>query len=241
MYDPEANQPLMGMDNAVIDDKTDQILRRGFIRKVYGILACQLLLTTVIGGVLVLNDAARLWLNRNPEVLIASLVGSLVCILAIACCPGVARTVPGNYICLFLFTFFEGILVGAVASQYTPESVLGVFALTSAIVIGLTIFAMTTKSDFTGAGPYLFAILFGLIVCSFFLMFFHSTLARKMVACGGALLFSCYIVYDTQLVCSGRHAKYRLSIDEYVFAALNIYLDIINLFLYLLELFGDRR
>ena len=53
----------------------------------------------------------------------------------------------------------------------------------------------------------------------------------------GALLFSFYIIYDTQIMLGGKH-KYSLSPEEYIFAALNLYLDVINLFMYLLAIFG---
>ena len=56
----------------------------------------------------------------------------------------------------------------------------------------------------------------------------------------GALVFSLYIVYDTQLMMGGKH-KYSLSPEEYVFAALSLYLDIINLFLYILMIIGAAR
>ena len=63
---------------------------------------------------------------------------------------------------------------------------------------------------------------------------------QKIYAGTGALLFGGYIVYDTQLIIGGKHRN-KFAIDDYVFAAINIYLDVINEFLYLLELFGDRR
>lgn len=56
----------------------------------------------------------------------------------------------------------------------------------------------------------------------------------------GALVFSLYIVYDTQLMMGGSH-KYSLDPEEYVFASLNLYLDVINLFLYILMIVGGSR
>lgn len=56
----------------------------------------------------------------------------------------------------------------------------------------------------------------------------------------GALLFSFYLVYDTQLMLGGKH-KYSISPEEYIFAALNLYLDIINIFLYILTIIGIAR
>ena len=60
------------------------------------------------------------------------------------------------------------------------------------------------------------------------------------IGIAGALIFSCYLVYDTQLMMGGTHA-YSLSPEEYIFAALNIYLDIVNLFLYILAIFGGSK
>lgn len=56
----------------------------------------------------------------------------------------------------------------------------------------------------------------------------------------GAVIFSLYIIYDTQIMLGGNH-KYSLSPEEYIFAALNLYLDIVNLFLYLLSIFGGGK
>jgi len=60
------------------------------------------------------------------------------------------------------------------------------------------------------------------------------------IGIGGALIFSCYLVYDIQLMMGGNHS-YSLSPEEYIFAALNIYLDIVNLFLYILLIFAGGR
>lgn len=56
----------------------------------------------------------------------------------------------------------------------------------------------------------------------------------------GALLFSVYLIYDTQLMMGGNH-KYSISPEEYIFAALNIYLDVVNIFLYILTIIGASR
>merc|ERR1712107_958656 len=63
---------------------------------------------------------------------------------------------------------------------------------------------------------------------------------RLVFAIIGAIIFSLYIVFDTQMMMGGNH-KYSLDPEEYVFAALNLYLDIINLFLYILQIIGASR
>ena len=71
-------------------------------------------------------------------------------------------------------------------------------------------------------------------------MFFTYRYAIIAYGAAGALVFMVYIVYDTQLMIGGKH-KYSLDPEEYVFAALNLYLDIINLFLYLLSMIGASK
>jgi hypothetical protein len=81
-----------------------------------------------------------------------------------------------------------------------------------------------------------------ILVLAGFLMVFLPSNKYTMIGYGsaGALVFSLYIVYDTQLMIGGKH-KYSLSPEEYVFASLNLYLDIINLFLYILMIVGAAR
>merc|ERR1719379_1181173 len=133
---------------------------------------------------------------------------------------------------LFFVTICEAIIVGFISAMYTTQSVLIACLLTCGIFVGLTIYAFTTKDDFTGMGGYLCAALLGLCLTSFVCMFFpYSPMMQKILGGLGAILFSFYIVYDTQLIAGGKHKQQQFGVDDYVFAALNIYLDIINLFL----------
>merc|ERR1712032_461746 len=101
----------------------------------------------------------------------------------------------------------------------------------------------------TGCGPYLFVALLCLMAFGFFMFlgsFFLGGAAMRtmdiMYACGGALIMSFYIVYDTQLIVGGKHQRANeFSVDDYAFAAISLYIDIVQLFMYLLQLFGDRR
>jgi hypothetical protein len=228
-------------------------VRLGFVRKVYGIVAAQLLVTVMVSIPLYFYFGPLVTMNPMllMMLLVASAVVTMASICALSCCPS-ARNYPANYIILGFFTLGESFLVGCIAAQYTGPSVCFAFALTALIVGGLTAYAMSPlATDFTGAGPYLFAALLGLsligltipIMGFFFPSMYHAFPMIQKVYCGlGVILFSFYIVFDTQKIMGsyGGH-KHEYGVDEYVFAALNLYLDIINLFLYILELFGDRK
>merc|ERR1719359_2208900 len=227
------------------DTQVQQIIdgevRSGFIRKVYGILSVQLLVTVLIAFPIQQMDPT--WIATHRQYAQAAMFISLFAVVGVSCCcMQAARTFPTNYIFLAVITVCEAVIVGFVSAMYTTQSVIMAGALTAGIFLGLTLYAMTTKTDFTGMGGYLMAALLGLMLTSFLCIFFpYSPMMQKLMAGCGAIIFSMYIVYDTQLICGGKHKKYSFGVDDYVFAAINIYLDIINLFLYLLALFGDRK
>jgi len=108
-------------------------------------------------------------------------------------------------------------------------------------VLALTLFAFQTKIDFTACGGALLCVLVIFVLAGFVAAFFPQTRTVRLVyACIGAVIFSLYIVYDTQIMIGGNH-KYSLDPEEYVFAALNLYLDIVNLFIYILQIIGAAR
>ena len=150
-------------------------------------------------------------------------------------CSNIHRNYPWNYIFLTLFTIFLSITLGTISSFYDTNVLLMASGSTSLITIGLTLFAFQTKYDFTGIGPYLLCFLLILVFMGFASIFIKNQIYNIIYSSIGALIFSFYIVYDTQLIVGGRH-KYSYDVDDHVSAALSLYLDIINLFVYLLEL-----
>lgn len=228
-------------------------VRHGFVRKVYSILGVQLVVTTLIGGIVM--KLAETIAKSNPTLMLTLLVGSITTSIAMSCvffcCPDTMRRSPTNYILLAAFTVAEAVMVGFISAQYTQESVLIVIAVTSIVVVGLTLFACQTKYDITGFLPYAYVALWAMF--GFSLVLFIASMcglshnspafqtARLVYAFFGVLIFSFFIVLDTQLIVGGKHSKFRFGVDDYCMAAINLYLDIIQLFIYLLELFGDRK
>ncbi len=135
---------------------------------------------------------------------------------------------------LQVFTAAESFFVATASAAYDTDVVLIAAALTAGVTCCLAAYALQTKRDFTAAGGVLFTLLFCLLAASVLGLFFRASWYSVALSCGGALLFSAYIVCDVQLLMGGH--KVALSPDEYVFASLNIYLDVINLFLYILRL-----
>lgn len=81
--------------------------------------------------------------------------------------------------------------------------------------------------------------LIGLIVASILSFFYQSRILQIAITYGGAILFGIYLIYDTQLIVGDRSRV--MSIDDYVMAAMMLYIDIVQLFIYILQILGDSR
>ncbi len=144
---------------------------------------------------------------------------------------------PGiNLAVLFGFTFVSGLTITPLLSNILnmpagASIVAQAFLMTSVAFGGISMFAMTTKRDFSGMGKMLFIALIILIVGSISNIFFQSPLLQLGVASVGALLFSAFILYDTQQIIKG-------GFETPIEAAIALYLDFFNLFISLLQIFG---
>lgn len=222
---------------------TEKSVRKGFITKVLGIVTVQLCITTIMCGLFMVYDNIQEFV-MGPSGLplyIVSLVIMFGTIIMLMCNQSLGRRVPYNYLILCLFTLAVSYTVALVTIQYTVKSVLFTCGITLAVCIVLITYAMCTKTDFTSMGGALASLLTILLIMGFIQIFVRNETLNIIYGGLGAFVFSMYLIYDIQLICGGEHRKYKLSPDEYIFAAIAIYLDIINLFLDLLMLFGKRR
>lgn len=212
----------------------------GFIRKVYMILMAQLVVTFGMVALFTLSSDVKQFVKTTPALFYVALVGTLVCMIALSCCGNLRRRTPHNYIFLGIFTICEGFLLGTAAASFTQSEILIAVGVTVVVTLSLTLFAFQTKFDFTGCGMFVFVSLIVLLLFGILALIFQSQILNLVYSCLGALLFSFFLVFDTQLMLGGRH-KYSLSPEEYVFAALTLYLDVINIFMYILSIIGNAR
>jgi len=221
---------------------TDPGIRRAFIRKVYLILLIQFAITSAFVLFFTLHEKGRNWARYNPAsrgVMWASFAVLIVTEIVLVCCEGVRRKHPLNLVVLFVFTCAMSLFAGIICAFYKVEAVAFAAIATALIVLALTIFSFQTKWDITGKGPYLFVILIVFMIFGFFTIFFYSRIMQLVYAIIGVLIFSLFLVYDTQMLVGGK--KYELSEEEYVFGALSIYIDVIQIFMFLLTIFGGDR
>ena len=240
-------------------------IRLGFVKKVYGILGMMLVLTFGVSSPFVFAKDATLEFFQNHVwilyIVAAVVLAQIVFDVAMSCqmcCGGTSlvqtyfrmmKTPPWNYLYLATFSLCFGVLVGFICSRFKVESVVLVFALTAVLILALTIYAVRTQADFTGCGAYIMVLILGLIMLILvYSLFPGSVVISKIIAGLGAMLFGFIIVYDTQQIFGSASANFgggkrdiEYTLDMYAFAAWNLYLDFLNFFLYMLQLFGERR
>ncbi|XP_074283884.1 protein LIFEGUARD 4-like [Silene latifolia] len=210
-------------------------LRWGFIRKVYSIIAIQLLATIAVGAVVVtVKPISHFFTHTN-----AGLACYIILIITplIVLCPlyYYHQKHPLNFLLLGIFTLAFAFSVGLTCAYTSGKVILEAAILTAAVVVSLTLYtfwAVKRGHDFNFLGPFLFGSLIVLIIFAVIQIFFPLGKIGVMIyGCLGSIIFCGYIVYDTDNLIK------RYTYDEYIWAAVALYLDIINLFLSLLAIF----
>lgn len=212
-----------------------------FVKKVYGILVVQLLYTAAICSVMMFVPAVRngalSFAIHHPNVLQITL---LVCLFSSLCWLRIAKDrYPQNVVACAVFVTFISINVGLTCAIYyaagAGKLILLSVLITAAMFLGLSSYAWLSSADFEYMRGFLFAALLGVLILGIVQCFLHLPWLEILYCILGILVFSGYIVYDTYLI------KTKLGPDDALMASIELYLDIINLFLLILDLLGSRR
>lgn len=238
----EDNHP----DNWAGNSFSDKKIRLGFIRKVYLILMIQLTFTVSMICLFLFCTPIKHWVWQNSWFYYVSYGVFVVTLILLVCVPGVRRRVPLNYVCLAIFTMAMTYMTATISCYYDTQIVLICMGITAAVCLAISLFAIQTKFDFTACAGVIYALalvlfLFGL-ACLITYLVVGDEFTNHVMSCvyGGlaALVFSLFLVLDTQMVVGGKNRKVVLSPEEYVSGALQLYLDIVYLFWILLSLTG---
>jgi len=142
----------------------------------------------------------------------------------------------------FVYAATLGLTIGLIVTIYTGESVATAFLSASAMFGAAALYGATTKRSLASIGGFLIMGVVGLIVASVVNLFLGSTPLAYVISFAGVAIFTVLTAYDVQRISSGDLAAQYGSMEKAaVIGALRLYLDFINLFLFLLRIFGDRR
>ncbi|CAH8553735.1 unnamed protein product [Schistosoma rodhaini] len=223
------------MENQFTASKfNDKTIRHAFIRKVYFTLSVQLLFTFGIVCVFCLVKPVTNWVRRNSWFYYLAYAVFFVTYLVLGCIVSVRRRFPGNYICLTVFTLALSYMAGSIGAFYGAEAALIAVALTFALCICITLFAMQTRFDFTMCSGFLFVFSCVVMLTGIAIMIVYFVLGPNKILQGVysgilTLLFGLYLAYDTQLIMGGR--EFELEPEEYIFGAMQLYVDVVFMFM----------
>ena len=144
------------------------------------------------------------------------------------------------------YAALNGVTLSLIFLAYTGQTIANAFFITAGTFAAMSLYAVTTKRDLSGIGNYLFMGLIGLIIASLVNYFLRSPVMSWIISYAGVGLFMALTAYDTQQI-SRWNASFGQSMDQAqytklsILGALKLYLDFINLFLFILRIFGGRR
>ncbi|AHC73310.1 integral membrane protein [Candidatus Endolissoclinum faulkneri L5] len=146
-------------------------------------------------------------------------------------------------ILFYVFSSLMGLSLASIFLVYAAESIARVFFITAAAFAGLSLYGYTTKKILSGLGTFAVMGLFGVMLASIVNIFLASSALQFTISIAGVLVFSILTAYDTQRIKEMYNEidSFGVVTKKTIIGALTLYLDFINLFLFLLRLFGNRE
>jgi modulator of FtsH protease len=208
--------------------------RATLVRRTYGLVFISIIITALGVAFGMTQPAVMLAVQQHPIITLIAMFAPLWMAMR------AHRDYPRNLILTLLFTFVEGVWLAPflyMAETRSPGIVGQAGILTLSTFGVLSAYAVFSRRDFSAWGGFFIMGLWVLIATSLINLFFPSALGMLWIAAGTVLVFSGLLVFDTwRLVRSGQYGP-----DDYVPAAVSIYLDLLNLFIAILRLLGGGR
>jgi FtsH-binding integral membrane protein len=211
------------------------------MRQVYVWMGLGMLLTTAVAYVTA--STSLISLAANPVVLIIALIAELGTVIGLSV--GLKRLSSGAATALFfVYAALNGFTLSVVLLAFTSATVVSAFAATAILFGVMSVVGYTTSVDLTKMGTYLMMGVIGLIIAMVVNLFINSGPLDLLISMVGVLIFTALTAYDTQSI---RRMAAEVGMDGEtaaklgIFGALKLYLDFINMFLFMLQLMGGRR
>ncbi|MDB6178074.1 Bax inhibitor-1/YccA family protein [Paracoccus sp. Z330] len=236
----------VGTRSAVIDEGL-----RAYMNKVYGLMAVGMGVTAVAAyGVSTMAVDATGQLTQLGTAIYASplkwviMFAPLLVVFAFGAMLN-KMSVQGATMVFYGFAALMGLSISSIFLVYTPFSIVQTFLVTAIAFAGLSLWGYTTKKDISGWGSFLIMGVIGLVVASIVNIFLQSSAMQFAISILGVLIFAGLTAYDTQNI-KNTYLRMAGSDQEFlgktaIMGALQLYLDFINLFMFLLQFLGNRE
>lgn len=221
------------------DQNIKDLIRNQFVRKVYGILLFQFILTFGLILICQIKIIKNFLYHQNILYISLMILSGIVFAISFAifiCNPSFMRKVPHNYIFLFLFTISETILLVYVSILYSFQYILGAIVFVTGICAAIFFISCIKKISLKFLCLCIIIIAILGIMYGLLALIFRNYYLEFLYCLIGAIFFTLILVYDTQKITQFNNND--ITVDDYIFAALILYTDIIRLFIQILKILG---
>lgn len=225
-----------GFENTAQVSLTNSVMRRVYFKMFLAMVVTAITSMFVAGNEAILT---MIFSNRMAPIVLLVLQVGVVLVLS-----GRIHklSTPVASLLFYLYSVLTGVVFSVILLVYTASSIAYTFFITAGVFAAMSIYGYFTSNDLSCMGSILFMALIGLIVCSLVNIFVNSSTMDWIISFAGVLIFIGLTAWDTQKIKQmTQYADQSMAGKIATLGALNLYLDFVNLFLYLLRFFGDSR
>lgn len=225
-----------GFENTAQVSLTNSVMRRVYFKMFLAMIVTAVTSMFVAGNEAILT---MIFSNRMAPIVLLVLQVGVVLVLS-----GRIHklSTPVASLLFYLYSVLTGVVFSVILLVYTASSIAYTFFITAGVFAAMSIYGYFTSNDLSRMGSILFMALIGLIVCSLVNVFVNSSTMDWIISFAGVLIFIGLTAWDTQKIKQmTQYADQSMAGKIATLGALNLYLDFVNLFLYLLRFFGDSR
>lgn len=222
-------------NNQSLDVYVSQVMRKVFTKMFLAMVV------TALSAYVVINTSLCVTIFSNSLIYWGMLIGEIVMVIALSASINKLSNV-GATLLFYAYSILNGATLSCIAFLYTTSSIALTFCITAGVFAVMAVYGYVTKKDLTKFGTFMTMALFGLIICIVVNMFAKSSTMEWIISFAGVVIFIGLTAWDVQKIkrmslLAGMENAGKVA----TIGALTLYLDFVNLFLYLLRFFGSSR
>ena len=223
-------------DQQSLDVYVSQVMRQVFTKMFLAMVI------TALSAYMVLSiPELATFIFTKPMVYWGLLIGEIVMVIALSAALNKLSNI-GATLLFYAYSILNGLTLSCIVLVYTSASIVMTFAITAGVFATMAIYGYVAKNDLTKFGSFMTMALFGLIICIVVNMFMHSSTMEWIISFAGVVIFIGLTAWDVQKIKRmAMMTDYNNASKLATIGALSLYLDFVNLFLYLLRFFGNSR
>lgn len=219
-----------------LDTYVSQVMRQVFTKMFFAMVV------TALSAYMVLSvEAVARFIFTNHMVYWGLLIAEIVMVISLTAALNKLSNV-GATLLFYAYSIINGLTLSCIVLVYTASSIALTFAITAGVFAVMAVYGYVTKNDLTKFGSFMTMALFGLVICIVVNMFMHSSTMEWIISFAGVVIFIGLTAWDVQKIKRmAAYSDYSNAGKLATIGALSLYLDFVNLFLYLLRFFGNSR